>query len=79
MVAQLFKGYASPEVTRPREVATDPTFLTGFKLRHWDIHPVHLWAFEYLFGFILECPNAPKQHKKLFSGRFGLFLLQEWA
>jgi hypothetical protein len=29
MVAQFFKGYASPEVTRPREVATDPTFLTG--------------------------------------------------
>jgi hypothetical protein len=22
------------------------------------------------------CPNAPKQHKKLFSGSFGLFLLQ---
>jgi hypothetical protein len=29
MVAQFFKGYASPEVTQPREVATDPTFLTG--------------------------------------------------
>jgi hypothetical protein len=26
MVAQFFNGYASPEVTRPREVATDPTF-----------------------------------------------------
>jgi hypothetical protein len=30
MVAQFFKGYASPEVMWPREVATDPTFLTGF-------------------------------------------------
>jgi hypothetical protein len=30
MVAQFFKGYASLEVTRPREVATDLTFLTGF-------------------------------------------------
>jgi hypothetical protein len=30
MVAQFFKGYASPEFTRPREVATVPTFLTGF-------------------------------------------------
>jgi hypothetical protein len=29
MVAQFFKGYVSPEVTRPREVATDPTFLIG--------------------------------------------------
>jgi hypothetical protein len=29
MVVQFFKGYASPEVTRPREVVTDPTFLTG--------------------------------------------------
>jgi hypothetical protein len=29
MVAQLFKGYASLEVTRPRVVATDFTFLTG--------------------------------------------------
>jgi hypothetical protein len=29
MVAQFFKGYASLEVTRPREVATDLTFLTG--------------------------------------------------
>jgi hypothetical protein len=32
MVAQFFKGYASQEVTRPREIATDPTFLTGFYL-----------------------------------------------
>jgi hypothetical protein len=30
MVARFFKGYASLEVTRPREVATDLTFLTGF-------------------------------------------------
>jgi hypothetical protein len=30
MVAQFFKGYASQVVTRPREIATDPTFLTGF-------------------------------------------------
>jgi hypothetical protein len=29
MVAQFFKGYASLEVTRPGEVATDLTFLTG--------------------------------------------------
>jgi hypothetical protein len=29
MVAQFFKGYASLEVTWPREVATDLTFLTG--------------------------------------------------
>jgi hypothetical protein len=29
MVAQFFKGYASLEITRPREVATDLTFLTG--------------------------------------------------
>jgi hypothetical protein len=29
MVAQFFKGYASLEITRPREVATDHTFLTG--------------------------------------------------
>jgi hypothetical protein len=29
MVAQFFKSYVSQEVTRPREVATDPTFLTG--------------------------------------------------
>jgi hypothetical protein len=29
MVAQFFKGYASLEVMRPREVATDLTFLTG--------------------------------------------------
>jgi hypothetical protein len=32
MVARFFKGYASQEVTRPREVATDPTFLTGLTL-----------------------------------------------
>jgi hypothetical protein len=29
MVARFFKGYASLEVTRPWEVATDLTFLTG--------------------------------------------------
>jgi hypothetical protein len=29
MVEQFFKGYASQEVTRPREIATDSTFLTG--------------------------------------------------
>jgi WD40 repeat protein len=34
MVARLFKGYASLEVTRQREVATDLTFLTG--LTHFD-------------------------------------------
>jgi hypothetical protein len=32
MVAQFFKNYALPEVTRPREVATDPTFYAGFLL-----------------------------------------------
>jgi hypothetical protein len=30
MVAQFFNGYLSLEVTRPREVATDLTFLTFF-------------------------------------------------
>jgi hypothetical protein len=29
MVAQFFQGYASLEVTQPREVAIDLTFLTG--------------------------------------------------
>jgi hypothetical protein len=29
MVVQFFEGYASLEVTRQREVATDLTFLTG--------------------------------------------------
>jgi hypothetical protein len=29
MVARFFNGYASLEVTRQREVATDLTFLTG--------------------------------------------------
>jgi hypothetical protein len=33
------------------------------KLKHWTIHPVHLWASVYLFGSIWGCPNAPKQHK----------------
>jgi hypothetical protein len=33
MVAQFFKGYALQEVTRPREISTDPTFLTGFAYR----------------------------------------------
>jgi hypothetical protein len=32
MVARFFKGYASLEVTRPREVATDLTFLTGLQM-----------------------------------------------
>jgi hypothetical protein len=32
MVAQFLKGYASLEVTRPREVATDLTFVTGLTL-----------------------------------------------
>jgi hypothetical protein len=27
MIAQFFKDYTSLEVTRPREIATDPTFL----------------------------------------------------
>jgi hypothetical protein len=45
------------------------------KLRHWAIHTIHLQAFEYHFGSIWGCPNAPKQHKKkLFSGCFGPFL-----
>ena len=30
MVLRFFKGYALLEVTRPREVALDLTFLTGF-------------------------------------------------
>jgi hypothetical protein len=30
MVAPFFKGYALLQVTWPREVATDYTFLTGF-------------------------------------------------
>jgi hypothetical protein len=29
LVARFFKGYAPLKVTRPREVATDLTFLTG--------------------------------------------------
>jgi hypothetical protein len=32
MIARFFKGYASVEVTRKREVATDLTFLTGFRI-----------------------------------------------
>jgi hypothetical protein len=32
MLARFFKSYASLEVTRPREVATDLTLLTGFSL-----------------------------------------------
>ena len=32
MVARFFKGYASLEVTRQREVATDHTFLTGLQI-----------------------------------------------
>jgi hypothetical protein len=35
MVAQFFKGYASLEVTRPREVATDLTFLTDYVIKHF--------------------------------------------
>jgi hypothetical protein len=42
----------------------------------------HLQAFEHLFGSILGCPNAPKQHKKLifwlvrttYSSRKGLMI-----
>jgi hypothetical protein len=30
MVTQFFKGYALQEITWPREIATDPTFLTGW-------------------------------------------------
>jgi hypothetical protein len=30
MLSRLFKGYALLEVARPREFATDLTFLTGF-------------------------------------------------
>jgi hypothetical protein len=45
-----------------------------FKLRHWDIHPAHLWVCVHHFGSIWGCPNAPKQNeKKTFSGCSGPF------
>jgi hypothetical protein len=34
-------------------------------------------TFVNLFGSIRGCPNAPKQHEKLFSGCFGPLILQE--
>jgi hypothetical protein len=39
-----------------------------FKLRHRAVHPAHLLTFEYLFGSIWVCPNAPKHQKKLIIG-----------
>jgi hypothetical protein len=49
------------------------------KLIVWAVHPAYLRAFVCLCRFIWGCPNAAKQHKKLFSDSFELFLLQDWA
>jgi hypothetical protein len=50
------------------------------KLRHCAIPPDYLRTFELLFGSLWGCPNCPKmnktQHKNLFSGCFGQFLLK---
>jgi hypothetical protein len=60
MVAQFFKGYASPEVTWPKEVATDLTFLTSY-LNHIHWYPPVLESenisqinLGYILGYILD-------------------------
>jgi hypothetical protein len=65
MVAQFFKGYASPEVTRPREVTTDPTFLTvwvHFSVLKWQIKAIH--SLVYGFLVVLDHLGNPKWTQK---------------
>jgi hypothetical protein len=50
-----------------------------FKVRYWAIHPAHLSVFQYFFGTIWGCPNAPKQYKNYFLGVLDPFFIQEWA
>jgi hypothetical protein len=73
MVAQFFKGYASPEVTRPREVATDPTFLTGFffsllgPVKHPQMHPKKYTKVLKRAGCMAQCLNLKISSKLIIS------------
>jgi hypothetical protein len=44
-----------------------------FDLRHWAIHPTHLWAFVYFFGGAQMVPNDLKMPKNSIKNFFWLF------
>jgi hypothetical protein len=71
MVAQFFKGYASLVVTRPREVTTDLTFLTGFFFPSFQYCFKNIASIYQTFnisaiGFVdfLQCPPNIKEVEK---------------